>query len=46
MARPAFTQELKYDLGEGKVIGFKGARFEVLSATNVGIRYKVLRHLD
>lgn len=46
MARPAFTQELKYDLGEGRTIGFKGARFEVLKATNVGITYRVLRNLD
>jgi hypothetical protein len=46
MARPAFTQELKYDLAEGRVIGFKGARFEVMNATNTGIKYKVLRHLD
>lgn len=46
MARPAYTQELKYDLGEGRVIGFKGARFEVIEATNTGIRYRVLRHLD
>jgi len=46
MARPAFSQELKYDLGEGQVIGFKGARFEVVKATNLGITYRVLRHLD
>lgn len=46
MARPAFSQELKYDLGEGRVIGFKGARFEVLKATNLGITYRVLKHLD
>lgn len=46
LARPAFMQELKYDLGEGKVIGFKGARFQVLKATNTGIEYKVLKHLD
>lgn len=46
MARPAFSQELKYDLGEGNVIGFKGARFQVVKATNLGIMYKVLKHLD
>ena len=46
MARPAFSQELKYDLGEGRVIGFKGARFEVIKATNLGITYRVLKHLD
>jgi len=46
MARPAFSQELKYDLGEGRTIGFKGARFEVVKATNLGITYRVLKHLD
>ena len=45
-ARPAFSQELKYDLSQGKEIGFKGARFEVIKATNTGITYKVLKALD
>lgn len=45
LIRPAFTQELKYDLSEGAVIGFKGARFQVIKATNTEIKYKVLRHL-
>lgn len=45
IARPAFTQELKYDLGEGKVFGFKGARFEVIKATNTGLTYKAVSHL-
>lgn len=46
LARPAFSQDLKYDLGEGRVIGFKGARFEVLKATNLGLTFKTLKHLD
>lgn len=46
LARPAFSQELKYDLGEGNVIGYKGSRFEVVKATNTGITYKVLKQLD
>jgi hypothetical protein len=41
-ARPAFTQELKYDLSEHRVIGYQGARFEVLDAGNTGITYKVI----
>lgn len=45
-ARPAFTQDLKYDLSEGDVIGFRGARFQVLKATNTSIKYKVLKSLD
>lgn len=42
--RPAFTQEFKFDLGESNVIGIKGARIEVISATNTGLTYKVLSH--
>lgn len=46
IARPAFSQELKYDLSQGKTIGYKGARFEVIKATNLNIEYKVLKALD
>lgn len=46
LARPAFSQELKYDLSQGKEIGYKGARFEVIKATNTGLTYKVLKSLD
>jgi len=42
LARPAFTQDLTFDLNEGRMIGFKGARFEVESATNIGIRYRMI----
>lgn len=45
-ARPAFTQDLKYDLSEGDVIGFRGARFQVIKATNTSIKYKILKPLD
>lgn len=42
LARPAFTQELQYDLSESNVIGFKGMRIEVIKATNTNIEYKIL----
>lgn len=45
LARPAFTQELTYDLADGDEIGFRGARFRVLKATNVSIRYVVVKPL-
>lgn len=45
MARPAFSQDLTYDLSEGDEIGFRGARFKVLKATNTSIRYVVLKPL-
>ncbi len=40
MARPAFYQDLSYDLSESKVIGFRGLLIEVLEATNTGIKYR------
>ena len=46
LARPAFSQELKYDISQGKEIGYKGARFEVIKATNIGLTYKVIKTLD
>lgn len=46
MARPAFSQELKYDLSKGDVIGYRGARFQVLDVTNTTIKFKALKHLE
>ncbi len=43
MARPAFTQELSYDIRDDRVIGFQRARFEVIDANNTSIRYRVLK---
>lgn len=40
-ARAAFTQDLQYDLNESNIIGFRGLRIEVISATNTKITYKV-----
>ncbi len=45
LARPAFSQELSYDLADGDEIGFRGARLKVLKATNVSIRYVVMKPL-
>lgn len=44
MARPAFTQDIEYELdsNEKTTIGFKGLRIEVLKATNFDITYKVI----
>ena len=44
--RQPFTQDIQYDLSEGKIIGFKGARIEIVEATNRQISYKVLKHFD
>jgi hypothetical protein len=42
MARPAFNQDVQYDLTESNEIGFKGARFLVLNATNTKLEYKLI----
>jgi len=44
--RPAFTQEVTYDLEGGETIGFKGARFKVIDASNTTIRYLVTNHFS
>jgi|TARA_B110000503_G_C7017340_1_gene358288 hypothetical protein len=46
MARDAFTREFKVDLNDSSVGGFKGAIFEVISADNVQIEYKMIRHFQ
>jgi hypothetical protein len=38
LARPAFNNEVEYDLSESKIIGYKGARIEVIEATNEYIK--------
>ncbi|AGC77955.1 hypothetical protein LX97_03488 [Nonlabens dokdonensis] len=43
-ARPAFTQDLQYDLSEDRIIGFRGLRLEVISATNTKIEYRILNY--
>ena len=44
-AREPFYQDVKYDISQGRQIGFKEARFEVLDANNKAITYRVTTHL-
>jgi hypothetical protein len=46
LARPAFNNNVEYDLNESKEIGYRGARLEILSATNRGIRYRVISNFN
>ena len=46
IARPAFNNEVEYDLDQSSVIGYKGARIEVIEATNEYIRYRVLQNFN
>jgi hypothetical protein len=42
MARPAFNNDVEYDLSVSNIIGYKGARIEVLKADNTSITYRVI----
>ena len=46
VARPAFNNDVEYDLSTSSIIGYKGARIEVLEATNEFIRYKVFSNFN
>ncbi len=45
-ARPAFNNNVEYDLTESSRIGYKGADIEVLEATNQHIKFKMLRNFN
>jgi hypothetical protein len=42
MARPAFSNNVEYDLSGSMLIGYKGAKIEVIEANNQFIKYKVI----
>jgi len=46
MARPAFNNDVEYDLNESNIFGYRGAQIEVLEATNQIIRYKVMKNFN
>lgn len=46
VARPAFSNNVEYDLGESSQIGYKGALLEIIEATNSYIKYKVLSNFN
>ncbi len=43
-ARPAFTQEVQYDLSKSSVIGFKNLRLEIIRASNTEITYRLINN--
>ena len=45
VSRPDYFQEVKYDLSQGKAIGFRESRFEILDASNTAITYRTTVHL-
>lgn len=46
MLRPGFTQDAQYDVSTDNIIGFKDLRLEVLEATNLEIKCRVLKHFN
>jgi hypothetical protein len=45
-ARPAFTQDVQYDLSESDVIAFRAMRLKVVRATSSEITVEVVRELE
>lgn len=41
-ARPAFSNDVEYDLSTSDTIAYKGARLKIISATNESITYQVI----
>lgn len=44
IARPAYNNDVEYDLNESNTVGYKGSRILVLEATNQIIKYKLLQN--
>jgi hypothetical protein len=45
-ARPAFNNNVEYDMSESKIIGYKGAELEVLEATNQAIKFRLIQNFN
>lgn len=45
-ARPAFNNDVEYDLTESMVIGYRGAEIEIIEATNRMIKYRVVKNFN
>lgn len=46
IARPAFNNDVEYDLSESSIIGYKGAQLEIIEATNQYIKYRVITNFN
>ncbi len=46
LARPAFNNNVEYDLSESKTIAYKGAQLEVLEATNQHIKFRLIKNFN
>lgn len=46
IARPAFNNNVEYDLNESMLIAYKGAEMEILDATNQYIKFRLIRNFN
>lgn len=46
IARPAFNNDVEYDLNDSQTIGYKGALIEIVEATNSHITFKLLKNFN
>lgn len=46
LARPAFNNNVEYDLSESKTIAYKGAQLEILEATNQHIKFRLIKNFN
>ena len=46
LARPAFNNNVEYDLSEGSLIRYKGAELQIIEATNQFVRFKLIKNFN
>ncbi|WBQ10224.1 hypothetical protein L2D01_00295 [Hyphomonadaceae bacterium ML37] len=46
VARPAFSNDVEYDLAASSEIAYRGARIEIIEATNSSITYRILSNFN
>lgn len=46
IARPAFNNDVEYDLSQSSTVGYKGAKIEIIEATNESITYRVINSFN
>ena len=46
VARPAFNNDVEYDLSDSNIIGYRGARLEILEANNESVTFKMIKNFN
>lgn len=46
LVRAAFSNDLTYNIADDNVIGFRGARIEIVDASNIELTYRIRRHME